>query len=329
MLRATQSDAPATPICERQHTLPNSPRGHPPSPRGGGVVAAAAVRRRRACTAAALLAAGLALWWLARYVLQLFHWAEHRVDRNSTWHQFLFFLVTLPFHTGLPVPIVHQAWAVAIGCFFGVKAYPILVASLSVGVPLPFVIGRRLAAGCGGKSHSEDGEGDGTVPPARLLQLLPAAMVAYLTPLRRAIALQPVRSSFLLMWAPLPTSSLPLLLGILVPRWELPLGSFVLGALPSKLLHFAADVLVGIEAGSLAKALDAHDDPADVIDDGAPPAASGKHARTIAVGTLVLTVSFVLAMGYTMHQALKELKEKDDTRRGEQSYSSPLLATAV
>ncbi len=281
---------------------------------------------------AAALVIALSLWWLARHVLQLFHWAEHRVDRYSYWHAFLFFAVTLPFHTGLPVPIVHQAWAVAIGCFFRWRAYPILVASLSVGVPLPFVIGRRLASGCGRARDRDADLGNGGAPASRLLQLLPASMVAYLTPLRRAIATRPVRSSFLLMWAPLPTSSLPLLLGVLIPPHELPLASFVAGALPSKLLHFAADVLVGIEAGSLAQALDAHDDPAGMADEDAPVAparapSQGRHARAVAIGTLALTVSFVAAMGYTMHQALKELKAREDERADDEA--APLVASAV
>jgi len=293
--------------------------------------------RRRVCMAIGLLAAALCLWLAAKYILKLFHWAEHRVDRHSHWHAFLFFLVTIPFHTGLPIPIVHQAWAVAIGCFFRWRAYPILVASLSVGVPLPFIIGRRLAAGCGSaKSHDDDdGGGSGSTPPRWLLQLLPQAMVAYLSPLRRAIATRPVRSSFLLMWAPLPTSSLPLLLGVLIPSCELPLKHFVLGALPSKLLHFAADVLVGIEAGSLAKALDAHDDPTEIqsevldsLSEGLPrPPSQGKHARSIAIGTLALTVGFVLAMGYTMHQALKEMKAKEEAESREEA--TPLIVTTV
>lgn len=275
------------------------------------------------------LIVGLSLWKLATYVLQLFHWAEHRVDRRSHWHAFIFFAVTIPFHFGLPVPLVHQAWAVAIGCFFRWRAYPILVASLSVGVPLPFLIGRRLASGCG-KARDESPEsprGFSGPPASRMIQqFVPPSMVAYLSPLRRAIATRPVRSSFLIMWAPLPTSSLPLLLGLLIPAHELPFGSFVLGALPSKLLHFAADVLVGIEAGSLAKAFDAHNDlVADVGVVAAHGQGQGRHARTVAIGTLALTVSFVLAMGYMMHQALKELKEKEEERADEHG----LLDSAV
>ena len=40
-----------------------------------------------------------------------------------------------------------QVWSVAIGCFFGWWAFPMLICMLAVGVPLPFLIGRRLARG--------------------------------------------------------------------------------------------------------------------------------------------------------------------------------------
>ena len=54
--------------------------------------------------------------------------------------------------------------------------------------------------------------------------------MAYMTPLRRTVAMRPVRASFLLMWAPLPTSTLPLIAGFLIPPSELSLFSFVRGA---------------------------------------------------------------------------------------------------
>ena len=85
------SDAPTVRI------QPSAPRGH----------ASTARCRRRTCMVVVTLIVGLSLWKLATYVLQLFHWAEHRVDRRSHWHAFIFFAVTIPFHLGLPVPLVH------------------------------------------------------------------------------------------------------------------------------------------------------------------------------------------------------------------------------
>ena len=60
-----------------------------------------------------LLLVALALYEASTFIVSLFHWAERHVDRDSYWHMFLFFAATLPFRTGLPIPIVHQAWAVA------------------------------------------------------------------------------------------------------------------------------------------------------------------------------------------------------------------------
>ena len=259
-----------------------------------------------------LLLAAVGIWRASSYIVDIFHWAERHVDRDSPWHMLLFFAVTLPFHTGLPIPIIHQVWAVAIGCFFRWRAFPILTASLCVGVPLPFLIGRRIAACAGGGSSGSAEE---------LLRRWSPRGLAYLTPLRRAIAARPVRACFLLMWAPLPTSTLPLLVGFLIPHRELPLRHFVAGALPSKLLHFSCDVLVGLEAGSLAAALDAHDDLPGVND----LPSSKRHARAIAVGAMLLTVAFVALMVYTMHQALRDMKAKEaaeDLEGGAGAYHS-------
>lgn len=255
--------------------------------------------RKRAWMLGAVVGMAL-IYWSATRLLRIFHWAESRVDRTSPWHMFIFFLVTIPFHLGLPIPVVHQAWAVAIGCFFKWRALVILVASLSVGVPLPFLIGRKLRNVAGGGTAKRE---------AWLRQYAPRA-ASYLNPLRRAIGSKPVYNSFLLMWAPLPTSSLPLLVGFMIPPSELPLWAFVSGALPSKLLHFACDVLVGIEAGSLAQALDAHDDLPGVND----LPSSHRYARAIAISTLVMTLVFMGLMLYTMHAALNEMRAKESSR---------------
>jgi hypothetical protein len=255
--------------------------------------------RKRAWMVGVGLACAL-IYWSATRLLRVFHWAESRVDRTSPLHMFIFFAVTIPFHLGLPIPIVHQAWAVAIGCFFKWRAFPILAASLSVGVPLPFIIGRRLRVCSGG----------GTAKREAWLRQYAPRVAAYLNPLRRAIGSRPIYHSFLLMWAPLPTSTLPLVVGFIFPPSELPLFAFVSGALPSKMLHFALDVLVGIEAGSLAQALDAHDDLPGVND----LPSSHRYARAIAIGTLAMTLLFMGLMVYTMHGALKELRAKQSSR---------------
>ena len=212
--------------------------------------------RRSARTLAltcALLGVGLLLFKFTRVSIALFHWAEKQIDRNSPLHMLAFLAVTLPFNIGLPIPIVHQArgglstsfvaaqlscgarlqvWSVAIGCFFGWWAFPMLVCMLAVGVPLPFLIGRRLARGDrvavwlrsrapGAMRARMDLCRSRCVCAACTLRVhartrhaprVTGAM-AYMTPLRRTVAMRPVRASFLLMWAPLPTSTLPLVAG--------------------------------------------------------------------------------------------------------------------
>ena len=69
---------------------------------------------RRAAILFGLVVAALLLLRCATEVVSLFHWAEHHIDRESPTHMLLFFAVTLPFNLGVPVPLVHQAWAVAV-----------------------------------------------------------------------------------------------------------------------------------------------------------------------------------------------------------------------
>jgi hypothetical protein len=291
--RAAAADFGLSSPASRRQRTPREPDGPsrdaPHEPRRCRALRQCASRRVLLRLVVATLAVALVLRCSAA-VVDAFRWAEAHVRRDSPAHMAAFLLVSLPFHLGLPIPVVHQAWAVAIGCFFGWSALPILFASLSVGVPLPFLIGRRLAA-----YH-----GDVEATDARLRQIAPRA-VAYFAPLRRTIAKRPVYASFLLMWSPLPTSSIPLLMGFLVPRSCLRKRDFVAGALPSKLLHFSCDVLIGIEVGSLAAALDAHDGA-----DGRHP-----HARAIAFGAMGMTGAFMGLMLYTMHQSLKGMHAQD------------------
>ena len=103
-------------------------------------------------------------WWLimllvlasyvvsrfAGRVVDCFHWAEDHVDGDSKTHMALFVLVSMVFHTGIPIPVVMQAWALAIGCFFRWKAFVLLFISFGLGIPMAFQIGRSMAA-WGGK----------------------------------------------------------------------------------------------------------------------------------------------------------------------------------
>jgi len=103
-------------------------------------------------------------WWLialallasygaskfATTVVDAFHWAENHVDGDSKTHMALFVAISMIFHTGVPIPVVMQAWALAIGAFFRWKAFILLFISFGIGIPMAFKIGRRMAA-WGGK----------------------------------------------------------------------------------------------------------------------------------------------------------------------------------
>ena len=145
---------------------------------------------------------------------------------------------------------------------------------------------------------------------SRLIRMAPGA-IAYMSSVRKAVARRPIRLSFLLMWAPLPTAFCPFLVGFVVPHTDLPLRKFVIGAVPSKYIHLACDIFVGIEAGSLAEAFGEVD---------AVTGRSNKWAPMIAGGALVLTIVLVAAMALYVHEALNDIKAKsedeDDVEEG-------------
>ena len=177
------------------------------------------------------------------------------------------------------------------------RAYLILLAMLSVGVPLPL----SSAGGCNSRGGGRWRRGCTGRRARRRTSTRCAAR-----------SVRPVRSCFLLMWAPLPTSTLPLLVGFLIPPSELSLADFVCGALPSKLLHFSADVLVGIgrparRGARRARRPAGRRRPRRRRREQPPP-------RRIAVGTMGLTVFFVAGMFHTMHSALKECARRRRAR---------------
>ena len=226
-------------------------------------------------------------------IIGAFHWAEAHVDRTSPLHMAIFLVFGIVAFIPLPIPIVLQAWALAIGCFFRWRAFPILVVSMTVGINMAFLIGRRLA-------------GSDAVGGA-LSRHFPTGL-EHMRSLRKAVARRPLRLSFLLMWLPLPTAFCPFLVGFMVPPAELPLRTFALGAVPSKLLHFTLDVLIGLEAGSFAEALNHHGEMHEMHGG----AQRHKWASVISAATLVLALVFMGGAGVYVHQALSELKAKEE-----------------
>ena len=149
---------------------------------------------RGACVAAAAIAALRLLQHFGAFAVNALAWAEHQVDGESSVHMLYFVLLSLIFWIPSPLPLAMSAWSIAIGCFFKWRAFGVLLASFSIGVSASFFIGR--AASASGGAH------------ALLERWLPAGM-RFLSSLRGATRNEPVKLSFLLMWAPLPCSLLP------------------------------------------------------------------------------------------------------------------------
>merc|ERR1719379_1610767 len=118
------------------------------------------------------------------------------------------------FHIPFPLPVVMQAWALSAGCFFKGWGFLMLAVSFGCGVPMSFLIGRHVAFKYG--RALEDW----------LEELMPAG-VTYMKSLRKAAKKQPIRLSFLLMWAPLPTSLCPFMVGFLLPEKDVKLEEFL------------------------------------------------------------------------------------------------------
>lgn len=240
---------------------------------------------------------------LGKMVISIFRWAEERVDSTSWLHMLGFLLVSLLFHFPAPVPVVMQAWAIAVGCFFKWRGFVLLVLSFSLGVPMSFLIGRYAAQA-----------GEGAIE-RQMRAVIPTGM-EYIRSLARAVSRTPVKLSFLLMWAPLPTSMCPFMVGFIVPARELPLQQFLSGAIPSKLLHFSCSVLIGVQAGSFASAMSMHDGGGG----NSSEAAGGGWGHALAVGSMVLSVVLMCAMMFYIHgelvgvQAWTENEDREDDR---------------
>jgi len=89
----------------------------------------------------------------------------------------------------------------------------------------------------------------------------------------------------------------------MLPPNELDIKQFLLGALPSKLLHFSMQVLIGIEAGSFAEAVSDHEggDGEDT-----------KWAKYLALGSFFLSVTLIGAIMAYVHQALNDIRHAKD-----------------
>ena len=83
------------------------------------------------------------------------------------------------------------------------------------------------------------------------------------------------------------------------------------------------------QAGSLAAALDDHDELPDLgeMSDHLSLSSNRRRARRIAVCTMGLTVLFMLGMVHLMHRSLREMRE--DHRAKEESETEALVQTPI
>ena len=83
------------------------------------------------------------------------------------------------------------------------------------------------------------------------------------------------------------------------------------------------------QAGSLAAALDDHDELPDLgeVSDHLSLSSNRRRARRIAVCTMGLTVLFMLGMVHLMHRSLREMRE--DHRAKEESETEALVQTPM
>ena len=83
------------------------------------------------------------------------------------------------------------------------------------------------------------------------------------------------------------------------------------------------------QAGSLAAALDDHDELPDLgeMSDHLSLSSNRRRARRIAVCTMGLTVIFMLGMVHLMHRSLREMRE--DHRAKEESETEVLVQTPI
>jgi len=249
---------------------------------------------------AGCLVSGIAAFFvlprIGSFAVSMFTMAERSIDSSSWIHMFGFILVSMLFHIPFPMPVVMQAWSVSIGCFFKWWGFFMLAVSFSCGVPMSFSIGRHVA-------HKH-----GRALEEQLEDFMPTG-VAYMRSLRKAAKKQPVRLSFLLMWAPLPTSLCPFMVGFLLPEKDLSVEDFLTGAVPSKVLHFACQVMIGIQAGSFTKAMAAHDGAKHSGDD----AAEGSDwSGVVAIGSTILSVLLIGYMMVTIHHELDGFKKEQE-----------------
>jgi len=161
------------------------------------------------------------------------------IRADSPKHMLYFYLASQLMFIPTPLPFIITFYVLAAGYFFKARGFLLLFLSFITGIPLSFKAGRVLKhLGFNVRRHFK----------SRGLR----GGLEYFDSLRNVLAEKPIRMCFMLMWAPLPTQLLPFLVGFLT---DIGTKEFILGAVPSKLIHFSCPLIIGLEASSLSSAL--------------------------------------------------------------------------
>ncbi len=203
--------------------------------------------RKTAAKAVLYITAFLVFKWLASTAISCIRLRLEGavVQPDSLLHFFYFYIAGVALFTPSPLPFLITFYVLAVGFFFKWRGFVLLVLAFSTGIPLNFQAGRAL------KRYGFDPRKKGV--GRRVARRLLGRGLEYVDSLRHVIQDRPVKMSFMLMWAPLPTQLLPFVMGLAT---DVELVEFCKGGLLSKFLHFSCPLILGIEANSLSAALD-------------------------------------------------------------------------
>mmetsp|Transcript_8812 Transcript_8812/g.13154 ORF Transcript_8812/g.13154 Transcript_8812/m.13154 type:complete len:284 (-) Transcript_8812:83-934(-) len=201
------------------------------------------------------------------------------IQEDSLKHMFYFFIASQIIFIPTPLPFIITFYTLAIGYFFKWRGFILLFVSFITGIPLSFQAGRILRkSGLNVQKTLKSGYlGKG---------------VEYFDSVRRIIVDRPKRMCFLLMWAPLPTQLLPFLVGLLT---EVSTKDFIIGAVPSKLIHFCCPLIIGLEAKSFSMAVSGH--------------STSWLSVFVFILPIALSIILLAAMAYYIKNALEKMRK--------------------
>mmetsp|Transcript_32507 Transcript_32507/g.52678 ORF Transcript_32507/g.52678 Transcript_32507/m.52678 type:complete len:369 (-) Transcript_32507:117-1223(-) len=206
------------------------------------------------------------------------------VEENNPLHMFYLFLGLLTLSIPLPIPAVMFSLCVLGGFYF--KYYAFLVVSLSflVNLPVGFLIGRLFQ-----RKYGAIDQWGGTFFSCCLKRYARLSIA-----LRRAFENNPIRICVFWMWTPLPAQLEPFLLGAAT---KVPLKILMLSGYPSKCVQGMLMSVIGMQASTLADALEhGTDHPADIA---------------VFIIGIAFTVILMSVLGWLLRKELQRLQQEE------------------